>query len=115
MEPTHHGSDRDIEILSDFLVRQTLDIAKEYGEAIGLGQGIDCRLHVSIGEVVHELVFGAAGGASGFQTTHAAIQVEVLDAIELGFVGPALLGPIGVDVGVGVGKSQFKQYGFKKL
>ena len=30
-----------------------------------------------------------------------AVEVEVLDLVELGLVGPALLGPVGVDEGVG--------------
>ena len=38
---------------------------------------------------------------AGLEATEAAVEVEVLDLVELGLVGPALLGPVDVDEGVG--------------
>ena len=50
---------------------------------------------------VHQLVLGAAAGHGLLEGAEPPVEVEVLDLVEIGLVGAALLGPVGVDVGVG--------------
>ena len=47
-----------------------------------------------------QLVLGAAAGHRRLEAAEPPVQVEVLDVVEVGLVGAALLGPVGVDVGV---------------
>jgi hypothetical protein len=50
---------------------------------------------------VHQLVLGAAAGGRRLETAEAAVEVQVLDLVELGLLGAALLGAVDVDEGVG--------------
>src|SRR4051794_3424539 len=101
MQPTHHGTDRDVEDVGDLLVGEALDIGEEDGQPEVLGQRLDRLLDLGLREEVHELVLGAAAGPRLLQPTQAPVQVEVLDVVQIRLVRPPLLGPVLVDVGVG--------------
>ena len=65
------------------------------------GQGLDRLLDVALGEVLQHLLLGAAPGAHRLEAAEAAVEVQVLDVVELGLLGAALAGPVGVDERVG--------------
>src|SRR5688500_4047596 len=74
MQPTHPGADGYVEGRGDLRVRDTIGVGRpnRYPELDGPGRG---RL----------------------DPTEATVEVEVLHLLELGLLGAALLGPVGVD------------------
>src|SRR5262245_64751657 len=71
MEPTHDGSDRDIEDFGDLLVRETLDVGEQHGQPELLGQRLDGAFDLVVGEPIEQFVLGAAPGVGGFETAEA--------------------------------------------
>src|SRR5262245_20145404 len=101
METTHDRSDRDVEDLGDLFVGESLHVRQQHGHPEVLRQRLQRLLHLCVGEPLEELLLGAAAGHRGLEAPDPPIEIEVLDLVELGLVGPALLRPVAVDVGVG--------------
>src|SRR6266513_4014178 len=97
MQPAHYRTDGNIEDLGDLLVRKTLDIGQQDGDAELLGQRLDRLFHLGVAEPIEELVLGAATGRGGLETPEAAVEVEVFDLVDVGLVGASLLGSVRVD------------------
>src|SRR5439155_5346245 len=101
MQPAHHRTDGDVEDLGDLLVRKAFHVGEQHGQPEVLRERLDRTLHLGLGEQVHELVFGAATLASLLEAPDALVEVEVLDVVEVGLLGAALLRSVPVDERVG--------------
>src|SRR5205807_5812520 len=101
MEPAHDGADRNIENLGDLLVGEAFHVAEQNGDSELLGQCVERLFDLALGEVLEHLLLGALAGGGPLQPAQASIQVEVLDILDVAFLGPALLGAVGVDERVG--------------
>jgi hypothetical protein len=100
MQPAHDCSDGDVEDLGDLLVRESLDVAEQDRYPELLGKRLDGLLDLDVGEAVEDLVLGAPRRRGRLQAAQAPVQVEAVDLVDVGLVGPALLGPIRVDEGI---------------
>jgi hypothetical protein len=86
VQPAHHRADRDVEDLGDLLVREPSDVGEQDGHAEDLRQVLDRLLHLGVAEGVHQLVLGAAAEGPP-RGRRGAVEVEVLDLVELGLSG----------------------------
>ena len=84
MQPAHHRADRNVEDLGDLLVREALDVGQQHRHAELLGQRLEGLLHLGVGEPVEQLVLGAATGQRRLEAAEPAVEVEVLDVVEVG-------------------------------
>ena len=101
VDPAHDRADRHVGDLGDLLVGESLDVGQQHGHPERLGQRLDGRLHVLVGEAVERLVLGARARSAPPDAGQALVEVEVLDVLDVGDLGTALGRPVGVDVGVG--------------
>ena len=101
MESGHHGTDRNVEHLGDLLVGEALHIGEQHGQTERLRKVVERLLDVVIGDQVEQLVLGRTARRRGLDRSDPAVQVEILDVGEVGLLGPALAGPVEVDVRVG--------------
>src|SRR5215204_4334328 len=92
MEAAHDGSDGDVEDLGDLLVGEALDVGQQDGQSELLGQGLDGLPDLALGQDVEELVLGAPAGPGPLEAAEAAVEVEVLDLVQVGLVRSALGG-----------------------
>src|SRR3954468_3343790 len=101
MQSTHHRAYRDVEDLGDLFVGETFHVSQQHGHPELLGQRLHRLFDIGLGEVVEHLFLGAATGRGRLQPAQAAVEIQVLDVVELGLFGPALAGAVGVDERVG--------------
>ena len=101
MDPAHDRADGHIGDLGDLLVRESFDIGQQDGHPERVGQRLDGRLDVGVGEPLEGLVLGAPAQPGGLLAGQVAVEVQVLDVLHVGDLGTPLLRPVGVDVRVG--------------
>src|SRR5438876_2056075 len=88
VQSAHHRTDGDVEDLGDLLVGETLDVGEEHGHAELLGQLLDRLLHLTLRQVVEQLVLGAAPGGRPLEPAEVPVEREGLDVVDVGLFGP---------------------------
>ena len=101
MQAAHYRPHRNVHDLGDLLVREPLDVGQQHRHAELLGQRLERLLHDLVGHALEHLGLGRAPDLRGLDATEPPIERELLDVVELGLLGPALLGPVDVDERVG--------------
>jgi hypothetical protein len=91
MQPTHDRTDGNIQDFGDLFVGESLHVRQQYGHAEVLRQRLERFLHLGVGEPLEQLVLGAPTRHRRLEAADAAVEVEVLDLVELRLVGTALL------------------------